>query len=616
MQFLKNYFRVFFVIYGVLIFTKFLFVWYLGMHFSEYTLEQKIYAIFFGYKFDFATASFLAFLSSLFDFRKKVYVAVTSFLVVAVFLLQLSDIFYFYEANRHIGYEISDALADGSSLLMTALSQHTAMSIFGFVVSVFLFLGSWKFFLYVNSQKLDRYFIAKKLFLVALSVFFIRGMFQHIPLNPWQSNQIGDVKLASIALNDVYNVVFSLSKKNSKLKMADIPKASKAEIIKTMQDLYSQRSIKDDLPLIKSKPNVVFFLLESWTLQYVTPQTAPNFYALKEQGITNPFMVAGGHRTTEGMFSIFASYPNPLGKSVAKTQLQNFKYDSLIYAFDKRGYQSAFFQGTSKETSGTGSFAQSLGFHKSYGKQDVTKRLYETNYWGVHDVDLYNFVKTKIKEPFVIGINGATTHDDKLPKGVKKLHFSDDEKLNNIQNAIHFSDYALGKFINEIEAKYPNTVFVLVADHCGGYISGSLKNYEIPFVIYSKKLLKPKKLDLILSQRDIAPSISDLVLGDYKQLFSGFSGKSLFSDRKFFASFYHNGLEGWIEDKRMIEYNLATDTSSCYTIEGMQKHKQKCDTSYSPLFMHNKSFNYITQKLLFENKISEFKKLRSGEIGF
>ena len=613
MGFLKNYFRVFFVVYGVLIFTKFLFVWYLGNHLEDYSITQKIYAIFFGYKFDFATASFLAFLSSLFDFRKKVYAFIASFLVVAVFLLQLSDIFYFYEANRHIGYEISDALADGASLFMTALSQHTAMSIFGFVMSVLLFWGSWKFFLHVNSQKLDRYFLLKKIVLLALSVFFIRGMFQHIPLNPWQSNQIGDVKLASVALNATYNVVFSLSKKSSKLKMADIPKVSKEDIFQTMQVLYPEKNTNTELPLIHSKPNVVFFLLESWSLQYVTPKTAPNFYAIKEQGITIPFMVAGGHRTTEGMFSIFASYPNPLGKSVAKTQLQDFKYDSLIYAFNKQGYQSAFFQGTSKETSGTGSFAQSLGFHKSYGKQDVIERKYETNYWGVHDVDLYNFVKTKIKEPFVVGINGATTHDDKLPKGVKKLHFSDDKKLNNIQNAIHFSDYALGKFIKEIEVKYPNTIFVLVADHCGGYLNGSLSNYEIPFVIYSKKLISPKKFDLILSQRDIAPSVSDLVLGDYKQLFSGFSGKSLFSDIKFFASYYHNGLEGWIEDKKLIEYNLATQQLDCYKIHNKEKFKIKCGTKENEYQRDNLSFTYLTQKLLFENKILDFKKFRDSK---
>jgi phosphoglycerol transferase MdoB-like AlkP superfamily enzyme len=320
-------------------------------------------------------------------------------------------------------------------------------------------------------------------------------------------------------------------------------------------------------------------------------------------------MIASGHRTTEGMFATLASFQNPLGRSVAKTQLQNFNYNSIVEVLNKKGYNSAFFQGTSKETSGTGSFAQSLGFKLSYGKKDIKKRVYEENYWGVHDSDLYNFVQNKlndtIDEPFVLGINGATTHDDKIPKGVKKINFTD-KKINNLLNTLHFSDFALKKFITNIEEKYPNTIFVVFADHCGGQITDTLDNYKIPFLIYSKKLIKPKYYDTILSQRDIAPTIYDIAIGNYRYSNLSFSGKSLIQDSKFFADYYHNGTLGWIENSDIIEINIATNKMLCFKMDNLNRKKVQCAKIHNILKNHALSFVNISQRLLFDNNILNF----------
>jgi phosphoglycerol transferase MdoB-like AlkP superfamily enzyme len=615
--YLKRFFSVFFVAYFIVVATKFLFLYYLSETFGSFSTLQSVSAIFWGYKFDFASASVVAFLATLFDFNKRAFATVTSLLLLTVFFIQVGDILYFDESSRHIGYEITDTFTDANSLFMTAYSQHTAFTILAMIIGLALFMVSFRWFIKSNPIELNRYYLLKKLSLVLLTIFFIRGMTQHIPLNPWQSNQIGESKLAMLSLNSVYNVVYVLSNSKKKLQPMVLPTVEQEIQDEAFKALY--RGInKGDFAPFKEKPNVVFLFLESWSAVNMKSygykhETTPFYDALLQKSVRPKAMIASGHRTTEGLFATLTSLQNPLGKSVAKSNLQSFSYSSIVEVLVKKsGYGSAFFQGSAKETSGTGSLAQALGFQGSYGKRDVTKRRYEENYWGVHDPDLYDFALEKIeqiKKPFVVGINGATTHDDKTPNGVEKLKFVDDERKNAQLNALHFSDKALGEFVTSVEKQYPNTLFVLFADHCGGVKGSSFENYLIPFALYHKKLTA-KAYDVYLSQRDIAPMVYDLVYGDYHESNMSFSGKSLFSDEEFFADYYHNGVLGWVEDDEVLEVNIATNQERCYKVIHFKDQEQKCEDDIMAKKNRAFSFTNVSQKLLFSGETEKFKAYR------
>ncbi len=594
---IKNYFLLFLLFYTVLVITKFIFSFYLGF--------DEIYPIFWGYKFDFAVSAFFAFFISMFSFNKILSKIFFIFSLTFVILTQIADIIYFSESHRHIGYEAKDIFVDFIPLLNTAFHKYSILAILTFITLFIIIFILSKINIYERFSK--NYFL-KSLFLLLITIFFARGMTQHIPLHPFQSNQIGDNKKAQVALNGTYNMIYALIKASKNPKMLNLPTFDEKTIKQNLSKLYYEKT--SSLKIIKDKPNIVLFFSESWSAKWIdkygfSAKTTPNFDYFYDNGISIDYMIANGHRTTEGIFAVCTSYPNPLGKTIAKTNLQNFSYDSFIYLFNKAGYKSIFFQGTSKDTSGTGSLAQFLGFKKSYGKRDIRKRIYLENYWGVQDIDLYNFILKKLpkNKPFIIGINGATTHDNVVPKNFKTKQFVKDKILNRDLNALYFADYALGKFIKEVEKRYPNTIFVLFADHCGGRISEVLESYKIPFVIYSKKYFKPKHFNLILSQLDIAPTLVDLIFGDYKKHFPNATGKSLFSDKKFFAPYFYNGILGWIEDKKQIEYNLQTKKLNC------RYKKYICEK----LNQNNLIFNYITQKLLFEGKTKEFFKWRNHE---
>ncbi len=597
--------------------TKVIFYLYLHDEFADFTSQEAFYAMVWGYKFDFAIAGVVAFLATLFDWNKKLFALVGSLLVVSIFLLQIGDVLYYNEANRHIGYEITDTFTDASSLFMTAYGQHRLLTLSSLTLAILLFVGLYRWLVRFHKTKLRKIYVAQKLILIVLTVFFVRGMAQRIPLNPWQSNQIGEGKLANLALNSSYNVLYVLANSGKKLKKMKLPKVDKDEIIVAFRELYPKDNRKQTIPQLK-KPNIIFLFLESWSAvnmkSYGYPKaTTPFFDEMLKKSLHPKAMMAGGHRTTEGIFATLVSYQNPLGRSVAKSNLQGFDYSSIIKMLKQKGYESAFFQGTSKETSGTGSLAQDLGFSKSYGKHDIKERKYSENHWGVQDVDLYNFALKKIdsmKKPFVIGINGATTHDDVLPKGIESKQFSEDKAFNRQLNALHFADMALGEFVKEVEKQYPNTLFVFFADHCGGVRGTIFQSYLIPFALYHKDL-EPKSYDVVLSQRDIAPTVYDLAIGDYKKDNINFSGKSLLDDQRFFADYYHNGLLGWVEKDKILELNLATNKEKCYELRGFKNEEIECSDEIRSFKNRMLSFTEVSQSLLFEGKTDKFIEYRN-----
>ena len=614
---MKNYFLIFFTLYIIILITKFIFITYLGEQFSDFSINELIYAIFWGIKFDFAASAIFAFIISFFDFNKKAFAVTSSIGIITIFLTQISDIFYFDESSRHIGYEITDMFEDAQSLFMTALSQHTFMTIFAIVLSLLIFLTTCKLFKTIEESKINKYFFLKKFFIILLTVFFIRGMFQHIPLHPWQANEIGNTQLANVSLNSIYNIIYSLVNQKKKLTQAKIEKLDNNTVETALKEIYKDtKNVHMNLPLINTKPNVVFFFLEGWSAKFMSAygypkKTTPVFDSILEKSLHSRFMIANGRRTTEGIFATLASFQNPLGKSVAKTQLQNYKYDSIIYKFNKEGYDSAFFQGSSKDTSGTGSLVNNLGFKQSYGKRDVKERIYEENYWGIQDTDLYNFIENKIekkeiKEPFVLGINGATTHDIKTPKGYIKQNFAEKSGFNDKLNALNYSDFATGEFIKNIEEKYPNTIFVLFADHCTGTIKGNMENYMIPFAIYSEKLIEPKKIDVITSQRDIAPTVYDLVFGNYNKEMSNFTGKSLISNKDFYTDYFRYGTLGWIENNDVIELNTATNNLECFKLKNLKKENTECINNHELMKKRALSLTLKSQELLFNGRTEEF----------
>ena len=567
---------------------------------ASYSLTEIVYTLLWGLRFDLALAGFFSVLAFLAGYLLKRIFAISQattlkyFAYLAgsvIFILQGADIIYFFDAARHVGYEITDTFNDAPHLLDTAWTRYKIPFVFHLLMFPVLLYVIYRLF---NKKDGSHFKLPglKKLhvesvyvLLILVAVIFTRGGLQSIPIEPLQAQEISDPAKASLALNGAYNAIFYLFSKHI-VNQVSIKSPLSLDVDKTVGELYKTTSAQR-ITGNTWKPNIIFIFLESWPAMYMQSygydkETTPFFDSLRRKSLTTREMIAGGHRTTEGMFSTLCSWQNPLGQTIARSQLQDYEYHCLPHILRDAGYSTAFFQGSNRNTSGTGAFAQLLGFSESYGKADIEQRRYEENGWGVYDQDLYDYVYQALKErtaPVFFGINTNTTHDITVPSNVIP-HFELSKSDPRSLNSLYFADHALEDFFNKVEndPDIGDTLWVIFADHTAGLKSSRLNNYRIPFLIYNKDKVKPNLVDRIASQRDISPTVLDMMkleIPDY------FTGKSLLrsDEAPYFASYYHGGTLGWVEDGYLIEIPVANpEKLSCYDYvsDKLQKNKINC----------------------------------------
>lgn len=608
---------------------KGLFVIYHAGQFSDLSVGNILYAMLWGIKFDLAIAALFAFLAYFAAYlakrllRRNFRDALqhTSFIAAALLLLlHGADMLYYGEAGRHLGYELREGFNSGSSLALAAMKTYTWPVLMELALLLPLYLFNRFLFhrFAPHSPQSNRPlgFIRLETALITVFLFsavMVRGGIASVPLEPLHAQEIGGANRAAIALNGAYNALFS------SMTSYDAKPLISGELTEAQRELIRQRFGSRPAVTGEAKPyNVVLLFLESWSAVYMKSygyekDTTPYFDSLRKQSLTTDETMAGGHRTTEGLFATLCSWQNPLGETVAQSQLQNYEYDCLPKLLRHNGYTTAFFQGTLENTSGTGAFAQALGFEQSYGKRDIRNRQYDENSWGVQDPDLYRFVLGKLDDmpqPFFIGINTASTHDSQVPESF--LAKMDHPDGNGFVNAMHFADFSLEQFIDAYQksGRFKDTVFVLVADHTGAVNSSIFDRYRIPFLIYAPGIVTPRHLPEISSQRDIAPSVLDIL--NLPQP-GWFAGSSLLSElpRPAIADYYHEGILGWVNGEQITEFPIQSQTPvECYEYSAAQHLKAIVECGSSADNNIAIAFTQLSQKLLFNGKIKTFETYR------
>ena len=90
-----------------------------------------------------------------------------------------------------------------------------------------------------------------------------------------------------------------------------------------------------------------------------------------------------------------------------------------------------------------------------------------------------------------------------------------------------YTDWAIGDFLKRARDKpwFADTVFVITADHCAnsaGKTSLPVDKYHIPLCIYSPKHIAPGRVDRLMSQIDIPPTLLGLLNFSYTSRFYGY----------------------------------------------------------------------------------------------
>ncbi len=279
--------------------------------------------------------------------------------------------------------------------------------------------------------------------------------------------------------------------------------------------------------------NVVVVSSESFGAEfsklYGSPRDlTPNFDAYAQRGLWFAHTYASGTRTVRGLEALTASFP-PIPTVSIVRRPGNEGIATWGRVMRDLGYQASFLYG------GYGYFDNMNAFYSGNGFEVLDRsaidRVRFENIWGVSDEDLFDLALRHFSEqhargkPFFSIVMTTSNHKPyTFRAGLEKLGIPPEG--GHRAAGVKYADYALGYFLREA-AKQPwfdDTVFVVVADH-GARVYGKddipLHSYEIPLMIYSPRHVRPRRVDTLMTQIDVAPTVLGLLGLPYEAPFFG-----------------------------------------------------------------------------------------------
>ncbi|WP_312768274.1 LTA synthase family protein [Epilithonimonas sp.] len=310
-------------------------------------------------------------------------------------------------------------------------------------------------------------------------------------------------------------------------------KILKTNLIQNNQSYMSLRS--DDISRVtkggqEKDPNIILIAIESFSADFLSTfgnkdNLTPNYEKLAKESVFFTDLYATGTRTVRGMEALTLSVPPTPGNSIVRRPNNDglFSISTIVGA---KNYKPYFIYGGDGYFDNMNNFFGGQGFDivdrdrgnplsdniKTQRFKIEDKEVSFENAWGICDEDLYRqSIKyadksTAEHKPFFQFVMTTSNHKPyTFPAG--KIDLPQGER----NSAVKYTDYALGKFINDAKSKpwFKNTVFVIVADHCAssaGKWEINIAKHHIPAIIYN--LDHPaQKIERLTSQIDIMPTL-------------------------------------------------------------------------------------------------------------
>jgi len=298
--------------------------------------------------------------------------------------------------------------------------------------------------------------------------------------------------------------------------------------------------------------NVVLVSVESLGAEFLgcygDPRgLTPHLDRLARESLWFSNVYATGNRTVRGLEALSLALPPTPGQSIVRRPKNQALY-SLGSVFEDKGYSVLFAYG------GYGYFDNMNAFfdandYRVIDRTSIAKTEIEfENIWGVADEHLFDKVLAEIdrekaadpKKPVFTHIMTTSNHRPyTYPPGRIDIPSGSGR-----EGAVKYTDHALGRLIERARshAWFDDTLFVITADH-GANARGSatipVNQYRIPVFVYAPRHVAPQRVDRLMSQIDIAPTLLGLLDFSY---YSKFLGRDVLrsppsTDRAFVANF-------------------------------------------------------------------------------
>jgi phosphoglycerol transferase MdoB-like AlkP superfamily enzyme len=338
-------------------------------------------------------------------------------------------------------------------------------------------------------------------------------------------------------------------------------------LLRTSDSTYTSRDPFDITRRIvahrpQKKLNVVLISVESLSAEYSRTygsplNLTPELDKLSARSLVFGNLYATGTRTVRGLEALSLSVPPTPGESIVKRP-RNEGLFSLASVLNRQGYVSEFLYG------GYGAFDNMDYFfaHNGYIVKDRENipedAIHAANIWGVADEDLYTMALGEFDridrsgKPFFAHIMTTSNHRPyTFPEG--RVPWPQGQR----NSAVAYTDWAIGDFIRRASRKpwFADTIFVITADHCassGGIAALPAFRYRIPLWIHAPAQIAPARIDRMMSQIDIPPTLLGLLGMSYT---SRFYGEDIFEveagrERAFIGNYQKLG---YLKGDRLLE---------------------------------------------------------------
>ena len=573
-------------------------------------------SLFLGLRFDLSSTSILLFIPVvllIFPLRitghlyfRRFVASVIYLELVAMIIFLTSDYMYFSFVKRHITNELLFLLND-SEYLMTEVSVKL-LPIISLIVLTIVF---YPLFLKVTCPKKPEVQRSMLSFVLILLVLIVvgRGGFQRKPIAVIDAYQYGSASQGHLILNGIFTAShFSISSKF-------IERTAGEEKL-YLDTLDLPVSTTPDYPLERTnvqsgmspKKNVVMIMIESLSSKYIDYLSGqnygvtPNIDRFARNGLVFENFFANGQRSVDGAQSILTGIP-PLPGMPDITAL-SVNYSSLGQLASDNHYRTIFLTTTLRESFSMDLIAGAAGFDDYHGLEDYPLLL---NYIDAADRPLgwdyeaFMYLLKQLegeKSNYVAFVNPCSDHTPfaRMQEPFNQYEHGTDTEGGYL-NMLHYTDWALGEFINEYKKRkdFEETVFIITADHALPHFQGvePYGKFRIPLIIYSPKNISPGRSQMFASQIDLFPTIIKLL--DLEGKYSAI-GKNILDTEKSFAV---------VKDGALLEI---------FSKEGFLVHNLKSVLEFQPVdalsdeFTKTKlaskavAFDHLTYLLLTQNR--------------
>lgn len=518
------------IILGIFILILLYIQFYPNNIFAQYGgVIPEIALAFFGFK-AFCFALLLFFPKHRVKLRNILYFITLAIYVFAIVMNAVSEYFFWNEFGIRYNFIAVDYLIYTNEVIGNIMESYPVVPLFSAVFVVVLALTAFLFVKTKSVLKTIPTLLEKAALLIVYLLLALVGIWSLPRLDTISAENTFAQEIQS---NGVYKFYYAFT--HSELDFFQFyptlpEKEAESIVLKQLNAPALERQIVGDTTEVHR--NVVLISIESLSAEYLTmygntDNRTPFLDSLANNSLFFTNLYATGNRTVRGLEALTLCIPPTPGESVVKRKDNKDKFTTGS-VFKSKGYDVKYLYGGDSYFDNMKDFFSGNGYDIVDSKSFTPEEVTFSNIWGVCDEDMAKKAikvmneQSKAGKPFFNHWMTVSNHRPfTYPEG--KIDIPPTEKSR--AGGVKYTDYALKRFFEMAKQQkwYKNTIFVIVADHCASSAGSTelpLDGYRIPCFIVAD-FITPKKIDVMMSQIDVMPTVFGLLNFNYTSKFIG-----------------------------------------------------------------------------------------------